>query len=110
MYGSSPSPLEVNVLPTNQTLAGPTDAAASGLAGVWPGGLSCVVEGSGIEVQVVPLKLSSVVEPPSHTSVGDKAVRAEPVTAAPVWVVAFSMVQVVPSQCMIVSRVVAGFR
>jgi hypothetical protein len=99
----------VNVLPTNQTLPGPAAAAASGPASVWPAGVSCAVEGTGTEVQVVPLKLSRVVLLPTHTSVGDKAVTAEPVTAAPVWVVAFSRVQVLPFQCRIAPTVVTAY-
>ena len=89
-------------------MPGPTAAAASGLASVWPAGVSPVVAGNGREVQVVPLKLSSVVLLPTHTSVADRAATSEPVTAAPVWVVAFSRVQVVPFQCRIAPTVVTA--
>ena len=94
-YGSSP-PLAVIVSPTNQTVPGPTAVAATGSASIWPAGVSAAVEGTGTEVQVVPLKLSSVVAPASHTSVGDKAARAAPDTAAPVCVVAVTTLQVLP--------------
>jgi hypothetical protein len=101
-------PAAVKVLPANHTAPGPTAAAASGLASTWPAGVSPVVAGTGTEVQVVPLRLSSVVRPAIYTSVGDRAATAEPVTAAPVWVVAFSAVQVVPFQCRIAPRVVTA--
>src|SRR5580658_807304 len=94
-YGSVP-PVAVIASPTNQTVPGPAAVAATGSASIWPAGVSAAVEGTGMEVQVVPLKLSSVVTPASHTSVGDKAARAEPDTAAPVCVVAVTTLQVLP--------------
>jgi hypothetical protein len=83
--------------PTNQTVPGLTAVATKGSASIWLAGVSAAVEGTGMEVQVVPLKLSSLVTPVSHTPVGDKAARAAPDTAVPVCVVAFTTLQVLPS-------------
>lgn len=99
----------MNVLPTNQTLLGPTAAAASGLASAWPAGGELRggrdrYRGPGGAVEVVERGKAA------HPHVGRRQGGDRGAGhAAPVWVVAFSAVQVLPFQCRIAPIVVTAY-